>query len=146
MTNYDDQPVARAPPLETAPGPDEHDIENGLRSWARLAAYLGPLIGPAGFCALYARAQRVALPDAQCMDIRAQLRSSDLLLVQLRSSDLLLVQLRAHMDKLGPAPAMDANQAVLATFTTLLSGLIGARLTERLQASAWAEMPEGNSE
>jgi len=77
----------------------------------------------------------VALADAQRMDIRTSLRSPDLL----------LEQLRAHMAELGPAAAMDANHAVLATFTRLLSGLIGARLTERLQASAWADMPEGNS-
>lgn len=125
MTIYDDQPAA--------PGPAEHDIENGLRSWAQLAAHLSPLIGPAGFCALYARAQRVALSADQCMDIRPSLRSPALL----------LEQMRAHMTALGPAAAMSANRAVLDTFTGLLSGLIGARLTERLQASAWAQAPEG---
>lgn len=125
MTIYDDQPAA--------PGPAEYDIENGLRSWTQLAAHLSPLIGPSGFCALYARAQRVALSEDQRMDIRPSLRSPELLL------DLM----RAHLAALGPAAAMGANGAVLDTFTGLLSGLIGARLTERLQASAWARAPEG---
>lgn len=125
MTIYDDQPAA--------PGPVEHDIENGLRSWEQLAAHLSPLIGPAGFCALYARAQRVALPADQCMDIRPSLRSPELL----------VGQMRAHMAALDPAAAISADRAVLDTFTRLLSGLIGARLTERLQESAWAQGPEG---
>ena len=133
MTIYDDQPADRARPVEAVPGSAAHDIENGLRSWAQLAAHLSPLIGPAGFCALYARAQRVALSADRCMLIRPSLRSPELL----------IVQLRAHMMALGPAAAMRANLAVLDTFTGLLSGLIGARLTERLQASAWAQAPEG---
>lgn len=125
MTNYDDRP--------TVPGPVEQDIENGLRCWAQLAAHLCPLIGPAGFCALYGRAQRVALPEHERMAI----------LPSLRSPEQLLEQMRAHMGALGPDTAMRANQAILDTFTRLLSGLIGARLTERLQASAWASTPEG---
>lgn len=125
MTIYDDQPAAS--------GPVEHDIESGLRTWALLAAHLSSLIGPAGFCALYARAQRVALPADQCMEIRPSLRSPELL----------VAQLRAHMTALGPEVALCANVAVLDTFTRLLSGLIGTRLTERLQESAWAQAPEG---
>jgi hypothetical protein len=125
MTIYDDRPAA--------PGPVEQDIENGLRCWAQLAAHLSPLIGPAGFCALYARAQRVALPEHERMAIGPSLRSPESL----------LDHMRAHMGTLGPGRAMRANQAILDTFTRLLSGLIGARLTERLQASAWAPTPEG---
>ncbi len=125
MTTFDDRTAA--------PWPLEQDIDKGLRRWAQLAAHLSPLIGPAGFCALYARAQRVALPEHERMAILPSLRSPE----QLRE------QMRAHMEALGPQTAMRANQAVLDTFTRLLCGLIGARLTERLQASAWASTPEG---
>jgi hypothetical protein len=110
-------------------------LARGIRAWEQLAAHLSPLIGEAGFCALYGRAQRLSSTG----DDRRTANSG------LRSTSVLLEKLRHNWGAMEPAAANLANAAVLETFTKLLSGLIGEALTTRLLNTAWADRPEGKS-
>jgi len=108
---------------------DDNPVQPALRAWERLSEHLCPLIGEAGFCALYGRAARLAAarqlppsPASQALDI-------------------LLSTLRDNLDAMRAADAARVNIALLDTFTTLLSGIIGEALTVRLLATAWAVAP-----
>jgi hypothetical protein len=102
-----------------------------LDAWRRLAAHLCPLVGEAGFCALYARAVRLAPGDWPAVPLGA------------RSVEALLATLAETLAAADPPQAGAANAALLETFTKLLSGLIGEALTARLLNTAWAERPDG---
>lgn len=93
-----------------------------LQPWQLLAIQLSPLIGDSGFCALYGRAARLvsaragqAVPTAPGKPLAA-----------------LLAALRAHYDSVDAADAARTNDALLTTFTKLLTGLIGEALTMQL--------------
>ena len=103
-----------------------------LRSWGRLAAHLNPLIGEAGFCALYGRAVRLAIARHPCLTPSQSTQATATLLSNLKES----------LSSIDPATAVQANRDLLDTFTKLLSGLIGEALTTRLLNTAWADEPE----
>lgn len=106
-----------------------------MGAWRRLAAHLCPLVGEAGFCALYGRAVRLsALGEAW---LAAPLG--------VRSIEVLFATHEQNLAAVDPAQADAANAALLETFTRLLSGLIGEALTARLLNTAWAERPDGKS-
>jgi hypothetical protein len=107
-------------------------LAHAMRAWQRLAAHLCPLIGEAGFCALYGRAVRLTCANEDWPPIPHGVRSIDTLFSTLEES------LATH-----PVQACAANLALLETFTKLLSGLIGEALTARLLNTAWAERPDG---
>jgi hypothetical protein len=106
-----------------------------MGAWRRLAAHLCPLVGEAGFCALYGRAVRLsALGEAwQAAPLGV------------RSVEVLFATHEQNLAAAGPDLAGAANAALLETFTRLLSGLIGEALTARLLNTAWAERPDGKS-
>ena len=111
---------------------DGDALAHAMRAWQRLAAHLCPLIGEAGFCALYGRAVRLSSGNEDWPPIPHGVRSIDILFATLEES------LATH-----PVRARAVNLALLETFTKLLSGLIGEALTARLLNTAWAERPDG---
>jgi hypothetical protein len=114
--------------LEAHAGSGHADaVEQSLHKWAQLAGHLSPLIGDAGLCALYGRAQRLAALRHSMPSLNASASSVPLLLANLRES----------LNLAGPDDAGQANAALLDTFTMLLSTLIGEALTIRLMNAAW---------
>lgn len=97
-----------------------------LQPWRRLAGHLSPLIGESGFCALYGRAARLL---AGRFDWLAPGQS-------INSIERVLAVLGERFDSIDTLGAQAGNAALLNTFTTLLSDLIGEALTTRLLASA----------
>ena len=95
--------------------------------WQRLAEHLSPLIGESGFCALYGRAIRLAVPHFDWLQAARPGKNAE-------QSFLALTGLygTVHVDA-----ASAANTVLLTTFTGLLSNLIGQALTGRLLDSAW---------
>ena len=134
MEKYDDKlpQIIREVRSLSVGSPDAAAIAHAMRSWQRLAAHLCPLIGEAGFCALYGRAVRLASVNEDWPPIPHGVRSIDILFATLEES------LATH-----PVQACAVNLALLETFTKLLSGLIGEALTARLLNTAWAERPDG---
>ncbi len=112
------------------------DVARSLRTWERLAAHLSPLIGEAGFCALYGRAVRLVIPLHPCLTPG----------VSSQPIHLLLSTLKENLASIDPVNAGQANSTLLDTFTKLLAGLIGAALTTRLLNTAWADEPEGKNQ
>lgn len=112
------------------------DVAHSLRTWERLAAHLSPLIGEAGFCALYGRAMRLVIPQHPWLTPSASSQPIHILLSTLKE----------NLASIDPENAGQANSTLLDTFTKLLSGLIGAALTTRLLNTAWADEPEGKNQ
>jgi hypothetical protein len=100
-----------------------------LWAWERLAMHLTPLIGEAGFIALYSRALRLAAPGFQWLTVKQAPQTIDALFRTL-GDDFFSVE--------SPAAAQ-ANQALLGRLTALLSALIGDLLTMRILESAWGD-------
>ncbi len=109
-------------------------VDHATHVWADLAAHLTPLIGEAGFCALYGRAARLAAP-ADPWPTAAN---------GARSVKVLLLSLKNNLASIAPEHTAAANFTLLDSFTKLLAGLIGDGLTTRLLKSAWTDRSEGN--
>ncbi|HEX8886138.1 MAG TPA: hypothetical protein VF797_16755 [Noviherbaspirillum sp.] len=110
--------------------------EKALQTWEQLARHLSPLIGEAGFCALYARALCLTRPQ-DCQPAAAASSAA-----VAGSISQLLASLKKTLANAGPDNAGNANAALLATFTRLLSTLIGEALTIRLMNAAWHDEPQ----
>ncbi len=98
-----------------------------LWSWERVAFHLTPLIGEAGFQSLYARAVHLALP--QCSGLTAASPAQPL--------GSLFEKLKRELGQMDASDAARTSKLLLATFTELLSTLIGESLTSRVLHSAW---------
>ena len=101
--------------------------EQHLLPWRSLAVHLSPLIGEVGFGALYGRTRRLLAQQHACLTTGS---SSQAL-------DTLLQTLKEDLARAEPAQAAQANEAMLTTFTRLLSELIGEALTTQLIDTAW---------
>jgi hypothetical protein len=99
-----------------------------LQPWRRIAQHLCPLIGESGFCALFGRAVHVIGPE------HAWLAPPQ----PCRAPEQLFILLEERMAQVDAERAAAANEALLRTFTQLLTALIGDRLTQRLLESATA--------
>jgi hypothetical protein len=125
--------------LETlAPRPGEEADSRAIAvralwSWKQIALHLTPLIGEAGFHSLYARTIRLAISDFGGLTLSAQSESFDTLFQKLGQD----------LELLAPVEAVRASNILLATFTELLSTLIGESLTSRILRSAWADESGG---
>ena len=97
-----------------------------LQPWQQLAVQLSPLIGDSGFCALFGRAVRLSSAQFGWL---ASMPSG-------KSTDALLVGLHHHLAGAGRPAASLANEALLTTFTKLLTGLIGGALTMQILDAA----------
>jgi hypothetical protein len=91
-------------------------------SWQQIALHLTPLIGEAGFQSLYARTVHLTMPHVA--GLRPAPKST--------SFDAALQRLKEDLASLAPADAERAGKRLLATFTELLSTLIGEALTARI--------------
>lgn len=101
-----------------------------LKPWQQLAVQLSPLIGDSGFCALLGRATRLAKAQfAWLAPVPAG-----------RTVDAAVAALHIQFAAAGQAEAARANHAILATFTKLLTGLIGEALTMQLLDAALADV------
>lgn len=101
--------------------------DHHLLPWRALAEHLSPLIGDSGFAALYGRTARLLAGRYEWLTAgpaRPPL-------------DALFQTLSENLRGAEPALAVEANTALLLTFTGLLSDLIGAALTTRLLDAAW---------
>jgi hypothetical protein len=99
---------------------------NLLQPWRRIAQQLCPLIGESGFCALFGRATHVVAPEHAWLAPHQPCRSPEQLFASLEE----------RLASVDAQRAAAANEALLRTFTQLLSALIGEKLTQRLLASA----------
>ncbi|WP_229458102.1 hypothetical protein [Massilia glaciei] len=137
MEKNDDKRQQMIREVLAVPGGDSgaDTLARAMLAWVRLAAHLSPLIGEAGFCALYGRAVRLSSPEGDWPAATHGVRSIAALLATLNSS----------LAAVAPSTASAANAALLETFTRLLAGLIGEALTIRLLNTAWAVRPDGKS-
>lgn len=110
-------------------------VAQALQAWERLAAHLCPLVGDAGFTALYARSARLV---SQRHGWVAAVQSS-------HSVEILFATLKENLLSADLTDSGTANAELLDTYTKLLSDLIGGALTTRLLNTAWAAEPEGKS-
>jgi hypothetical protein len=110
-------------------------VERAQWLWQRLAKCLTPLIGEAGFCALYGRAVRLTIPDFKSLAASGPGQSIDSLFETLRD----------NLMSIDSQSAGRANSALLDTFTGLLSTLIGDALTTRVLKSAWLDKSDNTN-
>jgi hypothetical protein len=110
-------------------------VDHALWPWERLAEHLTPLIGDAGFCALYGRAVRLTAPEFKWITASPPAHSIESLFQTLRE-DFASVDADA---------AAQANNLLLDTYTGLLSALIGETLTTRLLNAAWTDEADGRN-
>jgi hypothetical protein len=110
-----------------APPGDAEAAERHLLPWRSLATHLCPLIGESGFGALYGRTGRLTAQRHGCLSVGS---SSQPL-------QALFQTLKEDLARAEPAQAALANEALLTTFTRLLSDLIGEALTTQLIDTAW---------
>jgi hypothetical protein len=120
-----DKDEYRAPPASS--GPDAPCPEHAVslaRAWSRLSRQLVPLIGEAGFGALFGRTLRLVAPGHAWLSVDPARRSSAAL----------LAGLEADLAGVTEAAAAAANEELTSTFTRQLGALIGPSLTARLLA------------
>jgi hypothetical protein len=103
------------------------------RAYDELARVLAPLIGQVGMDALAARAVHLAQREYPWL---AKTRDPE-------QAEGPFPHASFSLERQGPALAIEAAAAVLATFTELLATLIGEPLTARLMRQAW---PDGFSD
>jgi hypothetical protein len=97
-----------------------------LQPWSRLARHLSPLIGESGFCALFGRAGRLVAPQFAWFPATSSFKTTDVLIGALGQC----------FDGVPADEARIGNIALLDTFTSLLAGLIGEALTNKLLDAA----------
>ena len=102
--------------------------EAAVRTWDQIARELSPIIGEAGFRALYARALHLTT------SIYPWLAATE----QQHQSSGPFTDLRAGLQRCNYTGAVDASNALLVTFTELLATLIGEALTTRILHSVRA--------
>ena len=114
--------------MMTSKGDPGRSVEHLLliQSWRGIADQLGPLIGDSGFCALYGRALRLVGPEHAWLAPGAPCKTRD---AQINALDDMLASV-------APDLAQAAHAALLQTFTSLLSSLIGHALARRLLDAA----------
>ncbi|HEX7049494.1 MAG TPA: hypothetical protein VF188_04725 [Longimicrobiales bacterium] len=121
---------------EIAAGPSVEDVVAGADVVLRkLSAHLVPLIGPAGFQVLLARALHLARQDFPLLE---DVRSGEAPNAPIEGLD----GLARGSD---PDELRDAVTAVLADFFGLLAHFIGDVLTVRIVSRAWPGLPPGTA-
>ena len=95
-----------------------------------LSQHLSPVLGDAGFHALYCRSLRLIKPRFPSLEA----------VVTNQQPEPLLDQLRSCLSKQQPAASEEIGVALLATFGGLLTTFIGESLAWRLLHEAWPEV------
>jgi hypothetical protein len=114
----------RAPPPAGPDAPRPEHAASLAQAWSRLSRHLVPLIGEAGFGALFGRTLRLVAASHPWLSVDPSRRTSETLLAGLEA-DLAAVE---------GAAAAAVNEELTSTFTRQLAALIGPGLTERLLA------------
>lgn len=114
-----------------------HDavVDQTLWPWKQLAGHLTPVIGDAGFCALYGRTVRLAMSDFSWLTAVEPAQTIDSLFLTLKE-DFAATDVQSMAQ---------ANFALLERYTGLLSTLIGEMLTTRILNSAWNKGSDGKN-
>lgn len=113
-------------------GDDEHPANSSARAYKKLHDRLAPLIGSAGFRALFFRGQKTAsLAGFTFLESGAAGPEADL-----------GKQLHDNLHGREPVEAAEAATVVFATFFGLLTTFIGDRLTRQVLRGAWPDITE----
>lgn len=113
-------------------GDDVHPASSAARAYQKLNDRLAPLIGAAGFRALFCRSQKMA-----------QLAGFTFLEGASADSGVDLGQkLHDNLHGREPAEAAEAAAVIFASFFGLLTTFIGDRLTKQVLRGAWPEITE----
>lgn len=113
-------------------GDAEHPAEAAARAYDKLQARLAPIIGAAGFQALFFRSQQTArIAGFTFLDGDIAEPAPDP-----------CKQLHDCLHGREPAQAAEAATVVFATFFGLLTTFIGDRLTRQVLRGAWPEVAE----
>ena len=126
MTEIDEAQLAGARQLlahEGAAGGSRACALAAVRVYDKLNARLGPLLGPAGVRALFARSAKLAGRDLSAVAGVVSVESS--------------TTLSALLQDLEPAVAHEVAEALFGTFLSLIATFIGERLTRQALRSAW---------
>ena len=116
-----------------AGAPDAGAIaEATLGIWRQMAARLAPMIGARGVDALFVRSLYLTTSSFPWLAVAGDHGDSAALLASLK------VRFAGRETDV----AMEASYNLLATFTELLTTLIGEYLTERLLGSVWVPAPQ----
>lgn len=99
-----------------------------LRVYEKLYVQLAPLVGVAGVHLLFARSAKLAQGEFA--------RFADF------SADEGATKLRERLQAQDPAVATESAAALFGNFFTLITSLIGERLTARMLRSAWPTVDE----
>lgn len=99
-----------------------------LRVYEKLYVQLAPLVGVAGVHLLFARSAKLAQGEFA--------RFADF------SADEGATKLRERLQAQDPAVATESAAALFGNFFTLITSLIGERLTARMLRSAWPTLDE----
>jgi hypothetical protein len=105
-------------------------VEASVAIWQRVDSELAPIIGEAGVHALYTRSLHL-----QCI-VRPEIKAA----LQAHPAHPPFLAVQLSLERREAAEALEASVALLDTFTTLLSGLIGEGLGSRLLNPVWADM------
>ena len=106
----------------TSGAPRPGHVEPLIRPWSRLGRQLVPLIGEAGFVALFSRSTRLLAPPRPWLGVDPARKSSALL----------LAALERDLAAADPAEAAAAHEELMGAFVRQLTSLIGPALTGRL--------------
>jgi hypothetical protein len=138
MDNKDEKRRQLIRAMLAQPGGADDAAERHLLPWRSLAVHLSPLIGEIGFGALYGRTGRMLAQQHGWLTLGPSTQTMDALFQTLKED----------LARTEPAHAALANEALLTTFTQLLSELIGEALTTKLIDSAWngAQAPNNAGE
>lgn len=117
-------------------GADAARIADAIVSlWEQIESALAPIIGQRGVAALYQRSLYLAAQAHPWLELQEGPQAT-----------MDLASLRSTIARQGSADAAAGGVAVLQTFHTLLTSLIGASLAGRLLDTVWANRsPSSNS-
>jgi hypothetical protein len=106
-------------------------VATATRLYEKLARHVAPVVGEAGFEALFSRSVKIT-------------KSTFVYLRELRttgSAHEVLRQFFEHLEKQEPALVAAVTEALMATLVTTLCTFIGEGLTWQLLRNAWPDLP-----
>ncbi len=106
-------------------------VATATRLHEKLARHVAPVVGEAGFEALFSRSVKVTKSTFVCL---RELRTKG-------SAQEVLRQFFEHLEKQEPAVVVAITEAVMASLVTTLCTFIGEGLTWQLLRSAWPDLP-----
>jgi len=106
-------------------------VATAKRLHEKLARYVAPVVGEAGFEALFVRSVKITKSTFVCLQ---ELRTTG-------PAQEALHQFFEHLEKQDPAAVASITEALMATLVTMLCTFIGEGLTWQLLRNAWPDLP-----